>query len=118
MFLAATKGPCPPLSTGQRSALTPTRAASSSSRTFSPQLGANRGRRSAAQALAAMPSKAGDDKALVAGEEGGAGGGGVSLGKGAWDCDTSRGGCGCLDGWALWRAWAGLHGGLRGTLEA
>ena len=34
-------------------------------------------------------SKQQDDKALVAGEEGGAGGGGVSLGKGAWDCDTN-----------------------------
>ncbi|EFN54501.1 hypothetical protein CHLNCDRAFT_135209 [Chlorella variabilis] len=34
-------------------------------------------------------SKPGDDKALVAGEEGGGGGGGVSLGKGAWDCDTN-----------------------------
>eukprot|EP00887_Chlorella_sp_A99_P005694 scaffold1.g5694.t1 len=32
-----------------------------------------------------------DDKALVAGEDagGGGGGGGVSLGKGAWDCDTN-----------------------------
>ena len=40
-----------------------------------------------------MASKAGDDNALVAGEDGGAGGGGgVSLGKGAWDCDTNTGG--------------------------
>ena len=45
-----------------------------------------------AEAIAAMTSKTGDDKALVAGEEGGAGGGGVSLGKGAWDCDTNTGG--------------------------
>lgn len=35
-------------------------------------------------------SKPQDDKALVAGEEAG-GGGGVSLGKGAWDCDTNTG---------------------------
>lgn len=36
-------------------------------------------------------SKPQDDKALVAGEEAGGGGGGVSLGKGAWDCDTNTG---------------------------
>jgi hypothetical protein len=38
-------------------------------------------------------SKPANEKALVAGEEGGGGGGGVSLGKGAWDCDTNTGGC-------------------------
>ncbi len=35
-------------------------------------------------------TKPADDKALVAGDEGGAGSG-VSLGKGAWDCDTNTG---------------------------
>jgi hypothetical protein len=30
-----------------------------------------------------------EDKALVAGEDAASGGGGVSLGKGAWDCDTN-----------------------------
>lgn len=39
-------------------------------------------------ALTRSPMAAKDDRALVAGEEGG-GGGGVSLGKGAWDCDTN-----------------------------
>lgn len=30
-----------------------------------------------------------EEKAIVAGEEAGGGGGGVSLGKGAWDCDSN-----------------------------
>lgn len=30
-----------------------------------------------------------DEKAVVVGEEAAGGGGGVSLGKGAWDCDTN-----------------------------
>ena len=49
----------------------------------------------AAAATLDMASKA-EDKALVAGGDGGAGGG-VSLGKGAWDCDTNSGAVGCTD---------------------
>lgn len=33
---------------------------------------------------------AGDERALITGSEAG-GGGGISLGKGAWDCDTNTG---------------------------